>query len=66
MYLTEKENIDNLFQPFYRGTSANELNIEGSGLGLSLIKRILDLHSISYSNQNRKKIFQIHFDILRT
>ena len=58
MYLTEKENIDNLFQPFYRGTSANELNIEGSGLGLSLIKRILDLHSISYSIKIEKKYFK--------
>ena len=58
MYLIEKENIDNLFQPFYRGTSANELNIEGSGLGLSLIKRILDLHSISYSIKIEKKYFK--------
>ena len=58
MYLIEKENIDNLFQPFYRGTSANELNIEGNGLGLSLIKRILDLHSISYSIKIEKKYFK--------
>lgn len=48
MYIAEKENLDKLFQPFYRGTAANELNIEGSGLGLSLIKKILDLHSIRY------------------
>lgn len=58
MYLMEKEKIDNLFQPFYRGTSATELNIEGSGLGLSLIKKILDLHSIDYQIKIENNLFK--------
>ncbi len=58
MYMFEKEKIDNLFQPFYRGTSATELNIEGSGLGLSLIKKILDLHSINYHIKIENNIFK--------
>lgn len=62
MYLPEKESIDNLFQPFYRGTSATELSIEGSGLGLSLIKKILDLHSLNYSIQ----IEDNHFKFILT
>lgn len=58
MYISEKESIENLFQPFYRGTSATEFNIEGSGLGLSLIKRILDLHSIKYRIEIEKNSFK--------
>ncbi|MBM6821475.1 sensor histidine kinase [Fusobacterium mortiferum] len=58
MYLAEKVSVDKLFQPFYRGTSATELNIDGSGLGLSLIKRILDLHSFNYSIEIEENYFK--------
>lgn len=38
----------NLLQPFARGENATELKIEGHGLGLSLIKKILELHGIPF------------------
>jgi signal transduction histidine kinase len=37
------EDYEKIFEPFYRGRTPNP--IEGSGIGLSLIKRILDLHN---------------------
>lgn len=58
MYSSKTENIDNLFQPFHRGNSATEFNIEGHGLGLSLIKKILDLHSINYCIKIENNLFK--------
>jgi signal transduction histidine kinase len=36
---------DRLFEPFFRGEEARSRQIRGSGLGLSLVKRIVDAHS---------------------
>lgn len=41
IYLKEINETKKLFEPFYRGNNATELNIDGSGLGLSLIKKYL-------------------------
>lgn len=54
---TEKKlkKIEELEEPFSRGE--NSQNIEGYGLGLSIIKSILDLHKIKYSIQVEKDKF---------
>lgn len=57
MYIFEKNNTLDLFQPFFRGTSATELNIDGNGLGLSIIKKILDLHKIEYEISIKNNFF---------
>lgn len=36
--------IPRLFEPFYRGQRASEAHIPGSGLGLALVKRIVESH----------------------
>jgi two-component system sensor histidine kinase SenX3 len=36
---------DRLFEPFFRGEEARTRQIRGSGLGLSLVERIVDAHS---------------------
>jgi signal transduction histidine kinase len=36
--------IPRLFEPFYRGHRASEAQIPGSGLGLALVKRIVESH----------------------
>ena len=36
---------DRLFEPFFRGEEARSRQIRGNGLGLSLVKRIVDAHS---------------------
>ena len=38
-----KEDIDNLFEPFFRGR--NSTDIKGTGLGLSIVKRCVDMHN---------------------
>lgn len=47
--ITETQSSETLLQPFARGDNANELKIDGHGLGLSLIKKILELHNLSFS-----------------
>lgn len=61
--LTEdlEENCEELFNPFSRGSNAAGGEIEGSGLGLSIVKSILELLELPYSIVllNGKFIFKI-------
>ncbi len=41
----EKDSIANIFERFYRGKSNKNVNVKGSGLGLSIAKKIISLHS---------------------
>jgi signal transduction histidine kinase len=36
---------DRIFEPFFRGEDAQARQIRGSGLGLSLVRRIVDAHA---------------------
>ena len=38
------EALPHIFEEFYRAKNAKEMGLEGTGLGLSLVKRILDLY----------------------
>jgi signal transduction histidine kinase len=40
----EKENLDKIFQEFFRIDNPINRTLRGSGLGLSLVKRIIDTH----------------------
>lgn len=36
--------LPHIFEPFYRGRQARDEQIEGSGIGLSLVKHVIDAH----------------------
>ena len=40
-----KQNIDNIFDRFYRGDKARSSKVEGSGVGLSIVKKIIEIHN---------------------
>jgi signal transduction histidine kinase len=39
----DKDQVNHIFEPLYRGTNAHE--VDGTGIGLALVKRIVDLHN---------------------
>jgi signal transduction histidine kinase len=49
------EEIPRIFNEFYRATNAKKISTEGSGLGLSVVKKIIDRHggSISVKSPSR-------------
>lgn len=44
--------IEKIFEPFYRIDKSRDKKISGYGLGLSLVKKILDLHKVVISIQS--------------
>ena len=42
------ENLDNVWQRYYRNESNHRRSIAGSGLGLSIVREILELHGARY------------------
>lgn len=51
IYIPE-EDLSNMFHPFYRADKSRSKSTGGSGLGLYIVKKILDLHGIKYSISN--------------
>ena len=41
----KEEDLDKFFNRFYRSDKARNSSIEGSGIGLSIVKRIIELHN---------------------
>ena len=53
--------IDNLCEPF-----AKEEKIDGNGLGLSIVKKIMELNKIDFAITVEDKKFKVFFDIFRS
>ena len=63
----DAEDLPHIFEPFYRGREATEAQIHGSGLGLSLVKQIVEAHDghVSVSTTKGKgSAFTIHLPSL--
>lgn len=61
--LLPKEEIGELFTPFYRVEKSRNKSTGGSGLGLYLVKRILELHGLDFRLENGQGcvIFRVGF-----
>lgn len=59
----ETEELSRLFEAFYRSDQSHNRQTGGSGLGLYIVKRVLDLHNAHYSLENSKNgvVFHIEF-----
>lgn len=57
-----------IFEPFYRGREAVEAQIHGNGIGLSLVKQIIEAHNCkisveSNSGKDKGSIFTLHLPV---
>lgn len=50
----EKEEMDRIFDRFYKVDTARARNVEGSGLGLSIVQKIVELHKGTVSVYSTK------------
>lgn len=59
----ETDELSRLFDAFYRPDQSHNHQTGGSGLGLYIVKKILDLHDAHYSLENSKNgvVFHIEF-----
>ncbi|TAF69904.1 MAG: sensor histidine kinase [Flavobacterium sp.] len=60
-----KSDLDKVFNPFYRSNATNHPHIKGSGLGLSIVKRIaellpMDIEIFSETGKGTKVVLSFH------
>ncbi len=48
----DEDQLDKIFEPFYRIEKSRNRKTGGSGLGLYIVKRILEMHKVDYSIEN--------------
>lgn len=59
-----EDDLPQMFTPFYRADKSRSKSTGGSGLGLYIVKTILDLHGMGYSLQNtpRSVAFSVYLN----
>jgi signal transduction histidine kinase len=63
----ESGEIEHIFEPFFRGRDAQRRQIRGAGIGLSLVKRIVDAHHGQVhvaSRPGEGTVFTLSFPVL--
>lgn len=64
----DKENIDTIWDKYYRFSETHHRPIKGTGLGLSIVKTILDNHKLRYGVISKKGVgsnFFVEFPCLK-
>ena len=59
----DNEDIDKLFNKFYRRDKARSRIKNSTGLGLAIVKNILDIHNFSYSLNNIENAVEFKFSL---
>ena len=64
-----KDEIKNLFQKFYRASNATQMHTDGSGLGLFIVKKVIDAHPLAQisltSEEGKGTSFTLSFPIIK-
>lgn len=57
------EEIERIWDPFYRIEKSRNKEFGGTGLGLTIVKHILNLHRSNYDVRNTEKGVEFYFDL---
>jgi signal transduction histidine kinase len=62
-----EEEIQKILQPYYRSTMVRNRNFIGTGIGLALVKHIMEAHkgSIKISSSEKGSTFSLYFPLLK-
>ncbi|WP_066504561.1 sensor histidine kinase [Abyssisolibacter fermentans] len=60
-----KEELLNIWEPFYRIEKSRNKELGGSGLGLYIVKQILDKHKSKYGIQNTEWGVKVYFSLTK-
>ncbi|MDR3259012.1 MAG: HAMP domain-containing histidine kinase [Fusobacteriaceae bacterium] len=55
------EKVEKLWEPFSRGENATDIHVDGNGLGLSIVKKIIELNGFECKIEVRNKKFIFSF-----
>lgn len=61
----DEDKLAQLFTPFYRTDKSRNKSTGGSGLGLYIVKTILDLHGLKYGIENTSRGVAFHLQITK-
>lgn len=62
-----KDSLQHIFERFYKGDKSRSANIESTGIGLFIVKKIIDIHGgkiIADSKENEYTVFKIMLPIM--
>ena len=57
----EKEELEKVWEPFYRVEKSRNKYLGGSGLGLYIVKKVLDSHGVQYGIKGSKNSVKVWF-----
>lgn len=57
----EKEELEKVWEPFYRVEKSRNKYLGGSGLGLYIVKKVLDSHGVQYGIEGSKNSVKVWF-----
>lgn len=47
--------LEDVFKPFFRSKDQSKMSIRGSGVGMAIVKRVMDEHNVKISLQNNQQ-----------
>ena len=64
----EKDKVNKIFERFYRGDASRNLKVEGSGLGLPIVKSIVNLHGgkVFVECDEEKETLEVNIVLLKS
>ena len=61
-----EEKLELVWYPFYKIEEINNRSSKGSGLGLSIVRNMLELHDIPYGVENTEHGVKFWFELNKT